>query len=129
MDYPSFYKKYKRNTTTDKYHNTTQFHKAELWFQQRQLNYNTQYNNNNHKLPPGLNLTHCTLCNKTVNNRTYTDCCKSHFCYMCSHTFNNHKDLLNRCLICNNVLQVELQYLYEGLDLIIPSYDDFYYIE
>jgi hypothetical protein len=153
-DYPLFSKKHQRSQRNLRgaynFERTREFRLAEQWFEERRAarqEYNhipsrpsqetitntiiQQPPSLSKKDPPGLIKTtsrpkFCKLCSKLPNNPLSVECCKSCFCFDC---FSLYADLYNRCANCKKVIQIELQEQFEGLDLKIPSYDDFDYIE
>ncbi len=52
-------------------------------------------------------------------------CCAATFCFNCAI---GQADIINRCFQCNSVINLSKYEEYDGLDLKIPSYDEFDYI-
>jgi hypothetical protein len=104
----------KRQRTLHNSHNASNKPKyhydAEKWFKERKS-----------VVPPGLsNNISCKLCSKKVN-MIKLDCCQTS-CFEC-FSFNAY--LYNRCGVCKKILDEDLYEQYDGLDITIPSYDDF----
>jgi len=146
-DYPIFSKRLQNNQKNWRgcynFEKTNDSELVKKWFEERS-NYkieNKQIVNNNTVtnivannilkplLPPGLSkkfvINYCKICSKISNNSFLSTCCKSFLCDGC--LIGN--DLYNRCVLCKAIVDESLYKQYDCLDLIIPSYEDFYYIE
>lgn len=119
-----------------------EFELAEKWFEERRQ-VSQEYKptissqkseeliSNKFKVPPGLSksesqIRFCKKCAKVVSSQVSLNCCKVPFCLECS-TF--YIDLFNRCVGCKTIIDKNIYDQYDGLDLKIPSYENFNYID
>lgn len=141
-EYPPFSKKYQYNKRgTYNFGRSKDFTLAEKWFKERLESSNEQkqeiyktpsdtLKKQSINMPPGLsksmtNIAFCKKCkNKILINNSLVYCCKSLFCFEC---FSLHNDTFNRCIGCKKIVNIAYYDLYDGLDLKIPSYEDFFY--
>jgi hypothetical protein len=84
---------------------------AEKWFKERR----------EHIKKPS----HCKKCKSQHINLVTIDCCKSKLCLEC---ISFESALYNRCYSCKSVIDNDKYQEYDGLDLQIPTFDDFEYI-
>jgi hypothetical protein len=68
----------------------------------------------------------CEKCFISTDNPIKMLCCKSAFCSEC---YSERAELCNRCNTCNTVIDFTKYELYDGFELKIPTYDEFYYDE
>ncbi len=118
-EYPIFSKKHQQAKRGKYDFGKKDFHLAEKWFRERcEFKSNLSVDSK-----PFIPLPKCTIC-KFSTSINISSCCKIKICNDC---FNHHSELYNRCSHCKKVINYELYELYDGLNLKIPSYDDFYY--
>lgn len=84
---------------------------AEKWFKERREHIQ--------------NTSQCTKCESQHTNLVTIDCCKSKLCLEC---ISFESALYNRCYSCKTVIDNDKYQEYDGLDLQIPTYDEFEYI-
>jgi hypothetical protein len=142
-DYPVFNKKWQKAQKGWRggynFERTKEYQLAERWFEERKetrkaYNHSTPTNTVVTpviRAPPGLVKTtnkpkYCKVCTKIPTNLFTSECCSLFFCSDC---FNTRAELFNRCPCCKKAVKEELIEQFEGLDLTIPSYDEFYYFE
>jgi hypothetical protein len=142
-DYPVFNKKWQKAQKGWRggynFEKSKEYQLAERWFEERKetrKEYNHPTPTNTVvtpviRMPPGLVKTtikpkYCKVCNKIPSSLFTSECCNSFFCSDC---FNTRAELFNRCPCCKKAVKEELIEQFEGLDLSIPSYDEFYYFE
>lgn len=143
-NYPLFSKKCQREQRNARgaynFEKTKEYKLAEKWFEERKNNQNKSRSlspsvqspppTKKHSNPPGLIKTtqtkSCKVCTKIPDFPLITNCCNILICNAC---FSIRSDLYNRCTSCNSIINEELYDLYDGLDLLIPSYEDFHYLE
>lgn len=115
---------------------------VEKWFEERKLarqEYNRPplpsvqspppiTNPQTNRQPPGLNkpvpTKVCKKCNCTHIIPVTLSCCGNTLCLSCA-TFE--AELYNRCFSCKSILDMSKYEEYDGLSVIIPSYDNFDY--
>lgn len=135
-DYPIFSKRVQRSQRNYRgaynFDKTSEHHTAEKWFQERlQHKKVSTIHSTPVRLPPGLPIPtliskKCVKCLVSQTSPIMTVCCSSPFCLKCSI---EQATITNRCAHCNKVINNSKYDEYDGLDLKIPSYDDFLYID
>lgn len=126
-EYPAFSKHFKRSK--GRYNLTTQNipSTAEKWFEERQKSIKPE--NKINIIAPGLikNIINpCKKCNTNIQVPVITSCCKNTFCMKCYHF---ESELYNRCFGCKKVINHTKYNDYDNINLKIPTYDNFDYIE
>ena len=149
-EYPLFSKKHPKNMRSWKgvynFEKTKEYKLAEKWFEQRKeykLAEKWLEERKETKIesiltdppskakkgpPPGLtkplpaNL--CKKCNSVITIPLNNGCCNNTFCVMCTIF---EAELYNRCYSCKSVIDITKYDDYDGLNLTIPSYNDFIY--
>ncbi len=131
---------------------TKEFELAEKWFEERreaqkvkeELKVNEPKSVNSINVPPGLypsivkinNMPpglekkaerpkFCKKCTRIPTSTFPISCCNS---ILCSTCYLEYSSLYNRCVICKTVVEPARYDEFDGLDLCIPSYEDFEYI-
>jgi hypothetical protein len=147
-DYPIFNKKWQKDQKNRRggynFEKTKEFELAEKWFEERKVA-RQEYNRPPSPTvqspppislpqakkgpPPGLNklvvpTKVCKKCNSTQIIPVTFGCCNNTFCLNCT-TFE--AELYNRCFSCKSIIDMSKYDEYDGLDLKIPSYDEFDY--
>ena len=85
--------------------------RAEAWFKERKS---------------VIQLEQCVKCKKSIKEKVQLVTCMHSFCKTC---VDEHKLCYNRCPMCKKVIDFSKYDEYDGLDLKIPSFDDFTYHE
>ena len=93
---------------------TREYQLAEQWFKERR------------SIIKAPNTDVCEKCFISTTNPIKMACCKSAFCSEC---YSERAELCNRCNTCNTVIDFNKYELYDGFELKIPIYDEFYYEE
>jgi hypothetical protein len=140
-DYPVFSKKHQRANRNFRgaynFEQTKDYKLAEKWFQERRDTIKNQSTPSStisstqptHRPPPGFQEKQVKLCKKCFipqKNPFIARCCNNSFCGNC---LTNQMEIYNRCFTCNTVINLDKFEEYEGLDLKIPSYEEFDYID
>lgn len=140
-DYPLFSKRIQKSQRNWRggynFEKTREYKLAEKWFEERRETIKEPIQPvpksivEVPRVPPGLVKTavkpkYCKVCSKIPNSLYTSECCTSFFCDGC---FSSLAELYNRCPCCKKTVNAELVQQFEGLDLKIPSYDEFEYIE
>ena len=135
-DYPIFSKRIQRNQRnhrgTYNFDKTNEYTNAEKWFQERLEHKKVVKTPSTPvRLPPGIPIPtltskKCVKCLEPSSSPVMMACCSSSFCFRCSIEQAN---ITNRCTHCNKVINQSKYEEYDGLDLKVPSYDDFHYID
>lgn len=136
-DYPTFSKRIQRSQRNYRgaynFDRSAELKLAEKWFQERREQrasmLQPQTTMPSSRLPPGLPIPtsvpkKCKKCSVPQNNPVLMSCCQANFCFKCAL---HQADLFNRCFNCNKIINFSKYEEYDGLDLKIPSYDDFDY--
>jgi hypothetical protein len=145
-EYHAFSKRFqqniKHNRVTHDFESVRRYALAEKWFEERRtVEQVTLEDESKCKLviskpsfelkpPPGLfsfkpvTSKCCTQCLKPHNDTIVARCCSTTFCNTC---YNFQSEMYNRCWMCKKVVDMSKYNEYEGLDLCIPTYEDFDY--
>lgn len=134
-DYPTFSKRIQRSKRNWRgaynFDKSTKCQVAEKWFQERREQRALAASLPEPvRLPPGLPIPtctskKCTKCLVPLNSPITMRCCNTILCFKCAI---NQADLINRCFHCNKVIDQSRYEEYDGLNLVIPSYDEFNYV-
>ncbi len=113
--YKRGFSKYEHNKQRpSRFEETREYQLAEQWFKERRSVIKT----------PVTDI--CEKCFLSTESPIKMGCCKSTFCNKC-HL--ERAELYNRCNTCNAVIDMTKYELYDGFELKIPTYDEFYYYE
>jgi hypothetical protein len=135
-DYPVFNKRLQKSRSNYTF-GSRNLQRAEEWFAERKkVKESPVTPSPANSVPPGFSSSmlkqtqqtqqtpkpECNVCFRVPSVPTSLECCKKPACFSCTEEYIS---VNNRCPSCRKVVNANLYDLYDGCDLVIPSYDEF----